>query len=103
VLSEAIRFLSPIEWIGPSFPPVFVTTSERDLFYRANLNFLARLRATGVRVDTLIYGIGASSARHTWQQDSRLAESQEVYRRLQQFVRSVAFPRAATELIPERP
>ena len=103
VLSEAMRFLSPIEWIGPSFPPVFVTTSERDLFYRANLNFLARLRATGVRVDTLIYGIGSSSTRHTWQQDSRLAESQEVYRRLQQFVRSVAFPRTTTGLIPQRP
>jgi acetyl esterase len=89
VLSEAVRFLSPIEWIGPTFPPVFVTTSERDLFYRANLNFLARLRATGVRVDSLIYGVASTSTRHTWQQDSSLAESQEVYRRLQHFVRSV--------------
>jgi acetyl esterase len=94
VLSEAIRFLSPIEWIGPSFPPVFVTTSERDLFYRANLNFLGRLRSSKVSVETLIYGVAFSNARHTWQQDSRLEESQEVYRRLQAFVRRVAIPKS---------
>jgi acetyl esterase len=98
VLSEAIRFLSPIEWIGSSFPPVFVTTSERDLFYGANVNFLARLRSKGVNVESLIYGAAASNTRHTWQQDARFEESQEVYRRLQAFVREVAMPRSVASI-----
>lgn len=93
VMSDAIRFLSPIEWIGPDFPPVFVTTSEQDLFFRANVNFLARLRAAGVRAESLIYDSRAKNARHTWQQDARLAESQEVYRRLRHFIhRMTAVP-----------
>jgi acetyl esterase/lipase len=90
VLADATRFLSPIEWIGPMFPPVFVTTSARDMFFRANLNFLARLRSVGVQVHTLIYGAATRNAKHTWQQNSSLAESQEVYRQLQAFVRRVA-------------
>jgi acetyl esterase/lipase len=90
VLSEAIRFLSPIEWVGPTFPPVFVSTSQQDFLYRANLNFVRQLRSVGVRVDSLIYSSKARNTRHTWQQDSHLPESQEVYRRLQAFVRRVA-------------
>ena len=89
-LRTAARFLSPIEWLDPRFPPVFVTTSERDFFYAANLNFIERLRQHGVYVDTLVYGWDAPNTEHTWQQDFRHAESQEVYRRLHMFVRSVA-------------
>lgn len=92
VLADAIRFLSPIEWIGPTFPPVFVSTSQQDFLYGANLNFMRRLRAVGVRVDSLVYSSKAKNTRHTWQQDSHLPESQEVYRRLQTFVRRVAVP-----------
>jgi acetyl esterase/lipase len=88
-LRRAADHLSPIEWLDPSFPPVFVTTSEHDYFYTANLNFIERLRAHHVHVDALIYDRDATNALHTWQQDSRLPESQEVYRRLQQFVREV--------------
>lgn len=94
ILSEAMRFLSPIEWVGPTFPPVFVTTSERDFLYRANMNFLARLLSVGVKVDSLVYGAHSTKTRHTWQQDSSLPESQHVYRRLQEFVRKVASPRS---------
>ncbi|WP_255546272.1 alpha/beta hydrolase [Glaciihabitans sp. dw_435] len=89
VLTTAARFLSPIEWLDPSFPPVLVTTSEQDYFYRANLNFIRALQRHGVRVETLIYGRSVRNARHTWQQDSRYPESQAVYRKLQAFVRSV--------------
>ncbi|MCY7403829.1 MAG: alpha/beta hydrolase [Cryobacterium sp.] len=92
-LRTAARFMSPIEWLERGFPPVFVTTSERDYFYRANLNFIEALRARAIRVDTLIYGRRSVNTRHTWQQDDTHPESQEVYRRLGAFVRAVA-PRA---------
>ncbi|PJJ61454.1 acetyl esterase/lipase [Compostimonas suwonensis] len=89
-LPHAARFLSPIEWLGPDFPPVLVTTSERDFFYGANLNFVAELRRHGVQVDTLIYDRARRNTEHTWQQNYRYPESQEVYGRLQEFVRQVA-------------
>ncbi|QCB98785.1 alpha/beta hydrolase [Arthrobacter sp. PAMC25564] len=89
-LREAAGFLSPIEWLDARFPPVFVTTSERDFFYGANLNFIARLREHAVQVDTLIYGRDNANTEHTWQQDFRYPESQEVYRRIHAFVRKVA-------------
>lgn len=88
-LRREARFLSPIEWLAPGFPPVFVTTSERDYFYRGNLNFLQRLSAHRIPAETLIYGRSARRAVHTWQQDARHAESQEVYRRLHRFVERV--------------
>jgi acetyl esterase/lipase len=89
-LRRAAGFLSPIEWLDARFPPVFVTTSERDFFYAANLNFIERLREHEVQVDTLIYGWDSPNTEHTWQQDFRYPESQEVYRRLHAFVRRVA-------------
>ncbi|MCB5275057.1 Carboxylesterase NlhH [Arthrobacter sp. SO5] len=91
---EALRrgagFLSPIEWLDSRFPPVFVTTSERDYFYAANMNFIARLREHSVPVDSLIYGWASANTEHTWQQNFRYPESQEVYRRIHAFVRKVA-------------
>ncbi len=89
-LRSAAVFLSPIEWLDARCPPVFVTTSERDFFYAANLNFIERLRVHAVPVETLIYGWDAPNTEHTWQQDFRYPESQEVYRRLHAFVRRVA-------------
>jgi len=89
-LRTEARFMSPIEWLGKGFPPVFVSTSERDYFYRANLNFIAALRRKRIRVDTVIYARNRVNTRHTWQQDSTHPESQEVYRRLGAFVRRVA-------------
>jgi len=98
-LREAATFLSPIEWLDKGFPPVFVTTSERDYFYRANLNFIEALRRRSIVADTVIYGRHRTNTRHTWQQDARHPESQEVYRRLGSFVRSVAaLPAAAQNL-----
>lgn len=91
-LRRAARFLSPIEWLDAGFPPVLVTTSESDYFYRANLNFIARLRQHAVRVETVIYDRRNRRTRHTWQQDARHPESQVVYRALQSFVRQVAAP-----------
>lgn len=88
-LQRAARYLSPIEWVAAGHPPVFVTTSERDFFYRANLNFIARLRACGVAVDALVFDRARVNTEHTWQQDAAFPESQEVYRRLQEFVRRV--------------
>lgn len=89
-LRVAADFMSPIEWLDARCPPVFVTTSERDYFYRANVNFIGRLREHGVRVDTLIYDGGNPNTEHTWQQNFRYPESQEVYLRLHAFVRDVA-------------
>jgi acetyl esterase len=89
LLPAAARFLSPIEWLDAGFPPVLVTTSEKDYFYRANLNFIERLRTHAVQVETLIYGRGVRNARHTWQQDARFEESQAVYRKLHEFVKQV--------------
>lgn len=88
-LRSAARYMSPIEWLDSGFPPVFLTTSERDYFYRANLNFIEALRSRSILVDTLIYGRNRVNARHTWQQDATHPESQEVYRRLAEFVRKV--------------
>jgi len=96
-LRDAARFLSPIEWLDKGFPPVFITTSERDYFYRANLNFIEALRRRSVLVDTVIYGRHRTNTRHTWQQDARHPESQEVYQRLGAFVRSVAALPAAAQ------
>jgi acetyl esterase/lipase len=95
-LRAASRFLSPIEWVGPDHPPVLVTTSERDYFYRANLRFVDRLRSFDVPVETLIYDRASSNTRHTWQQNYRFPESQEVYRRLAAFVHRVTAPVTAT-------
>lgn len=89
-LRSAARFMSPIEWLDSGFPPVFVTTSERDYFYRANLNFIAALRSKSILVDTMIYARNRVNTRHTWQQESKHPESQEVYHRLGDFVRRVA-------------
>jgi acetyl esterase/lipase len=89
-LRQGADFLSPIEWLDSRFPPVLVTTSERDFFFAANMNFIARLREHSVPVDSLIYGWDSSNTEHTWQQDFRYPESQEVYRRLHAFVRKVA-------------
>lgn len=89
-LRSAARYMSPIEWLDSGFPPVFVTTSERDYFYGANLNFIEALRSRSIGVDTLIYGRNRVNTRHTWQQDATHPESQEVYRRLAEFVRKVA-------------
>ncbi|WP_255577133.1 alpha/beta hydrolase [Cryobacterium sp. 1639] len=98
-LRAAAKFLSPIEWLGEGFPPVFITTSERDYFYRANLNFIQALRRRSIVADTVIYGRHRTNTRHTWQQDARHPESQEVYRRLGAFVRRVAaLPAAAHSL-----
>lgn len=94
-LVDAARFLSPIEWLSRDFPPVFVSTSERDYFYRANLNFIQALRKEGIRVDAAIFGKRNPNAKHTWQQNARLPESQEVYRRLQAFVHRVTAPSLA--------
>lgn len=89
-LSAAARFLSPIEWVSPDFPPVLVTTSEQDFFYEANHNFADALREHGVEVEWLSYPRSVRNTRHTWQQDYRYPESQEVYRRLQSFVHALA-------------
>jgi acetyl esterase/lipase len=89
-LVRASRWLSPIEWLDTDFVPALVTTSERDFFYRANLNYVAALRAHGVHVDTVIFDRSRRNTEHTWQQNYRYPESQAVYRRLQQFVRRVA-------------
>lgn len=85
-LRRAARFLSPIEWVGSAFPPTFVTTSHKDPFYRANLNFIAELGRHGVAVESHIDEV----ADHTWQQDSHHPGSPAVYERLQEFVRRVA-------------
>lgn len=93
-LRRASGPLSPIEWVDRGFPPVFVTTSERDYFYRANLNFIERLREHGVRVRSLVYDRATPNTLHTWQQFDGYPQSQEVYRRLREFVREVTHVRA---------
>ncbi|WP_111720837.1 alpha/beta hydrolase [Homoserinimonas sp. OAct 916] len=104
-LLRAARLLSPIEWLSPGFPPHFVTTSERDFFYGANLNFLQRLRAASIPVETLVYDRSHKRAGHTWQQNFRHPESQEVYRRVRGFVGRVtqlptALPAVSPALLP---
>ena len=89
-LRAAARYLSPIEWVGPGYPPVLVTTSERDYLYRASLNFAERLRSQGVDVESLVFDRSRRRTEHTWQQNAELPESQEVYARLQRFVARVA-------------
>ena len=100
-LRSAAGFLSPIEWLDGSHPPVFVTTSERDFFYRSNLNFIERLQEHGVPVDALIYPWTSVNTEHTWQQDYRYPESQEVYRRLHAFVGKVARLPGAADQSPQ--
>lgn len=41
-------------------------------------------------METLIYSWSSTNTEHTWQQDYRYPESQEVYRRLHAFVNRVA-------------
>ncbi|GAA4181070.1 hypothetical protein GCM10022287_35800 [Gryllotalpicola koreensis] len=88
-LQRASRWLSPIEWVDESFPPVLVTTSERDIFYHANVNFAKRAEAAGVPVEFVSYGWD-SRTEHTWQQDAAHPESAEVYARLQDFIGQVS-------------
>lgn len=88
-LREAAHFMSPIEWLDSRCPPVFITTSERDFFYASNMNFIKRLTEHGVRVDSLVYGWESVNTEHTWQQNFRYPESQEVYRRLHSFITTV--------------
>lgn len=94
-LDEAARYLSPVEWVGPGFPPTFISSSERDFLYRANRNLADRLRAHGVQVDALFLGPEARAARHTWQQDAGHQHSPVVYERLQAFVARVCSDVAA--------
>lgn len=88
-LREAAHFMSPIEWLDASCPPVFITTSERDFFYGSNMNLIKSLEGHGVPVDSLVYGWERANTEHTWQQNFRYPESQEVYRRLQSFIAKV--------------
>ena len=88
-LREAAHYMSPVEWLDARCPPVFITTSERDFFYHSNMNFIRLLVQHGVSVDSMVYGWGSSSTEHTWQQNFRYPESQEVYRRLQSFITKV--------------
>lgn len=92
-LRESARMLSPIEWVDGGTPPVLVTTSLKDPFYAANLNYIEALRRHGVPVDVLV----DDQARHTWQQDSRHPGSPRVYERLRDFVARVT----ASELISQ--
>lgn len=85
-LRAASRYLSPIEWVDPTFPPTLVTTSRPDPFYRASLNFAAALRRHRVPVEVHV----DEDAQHTWQQDSHHPRSADVYARLQDFVGRVA-------------
>ncbi|WP_432397300.1 hypothetical protein ACRQ5B_04340 [Pseudarthrobacter sp. L19] len=48
------------------------------------------MRQHRVPADALVYGWESANAEHTWQQDARFPESQEVYRRLHAFVARVA-------------
>ena len=84
-LRAAARHLSPIEWLDAGHPPVLVTTSLKDPFYRANLNYVEALRTHDVAVDVLV----DDEAKHTWQQDSRHPGSRAVYDRLADFVTRV--------------
>lgn len=102
-LRAAAGFVSPIEWLDGRFPPVFVTTSERDFFYEANVNFIRRLQQDAVPVDILIYSWANANTEHTWQQDYRYPESQEVYRRLHAFVRNVSDQPVDHDPLPARP
>lgn len=91
-LRAASRFLSPIEWVNPAFPPTLVTTSLPDPFYRASLNFIEALRRHRVPVEVHV----DESAQHTWQQDTHRADSAPVYERLQSFVARVASPESVS-------
>jgi len=86
---DAARFLSPVEWLSPDFPETLVTTSARDFLHRASVTLVERLRGHGVPVESLVLDRAERGARHTWQQDAALPESQTVYRLLQAFVRRV--------------
>ncbi|PYI65241.1 alpha/beta hydrolase [Arthrobacter livingstonensis] len=88
-LREESHYMSPIEWLDNRCPPVFITTSERDFFYSSNMNFIQSLDQHGVPVDSLIYGWDSANTEHTWQQNFRYPESQEVYGRLQSFIKKV--------------
>lgn len=88
-LREESHYMSPIEWLDSRCPPVFITTSERDFFYSSNMNFIQRLSQHGVPVDSLVYGWKSANTEHTWQQNFRYPESQEVYGRMQSFIRRV--------------
>jgi acetyl esterase len=88
-LREESRYMSPIEWLDSRCPPVFITTSERDFFYSSNINFIHRLDQHGVPVDSMVYGWKNTNTEHTWQQNFRYPESQEVYGRLQSFISKV--------------
>jgi acetyl esterase len=99
-LRASAKYLSPIEWVKPGHPEVFVSTSERDYFYDSNLRFIDRLRAALVPVETLIYGHENRNTRHTWQQNYRFAESQTVYERLTAFIQRVTAPISAPLMAP---
>ncbi|UFS59689.1 alpha/beta hydrolase [Subtercola endophyticus] len=99
-LQAAASYLSPIEWVKPGHPEVFVSTSERDYFYASNLRFITRLRAAFVPVETLIFDREHRNARHTWQQNYRFAESQTVYERLTEFIKRVTAPVTASMASP---
>lgn len=85
-LVAAARYLSPIEWVDSDYPPVLVTTSRPDPFYRASLNFAEALAEHQVPVEVHVDEV----AQHTWQQDSHDPRSAPVYERLQSFVARVA-------------
>jgi acetyl esterase/lipase len=69
---------------------VLVTTSERDIFYRANVNFAKKAQAAGIPVEFVSYGWDSRNTEHTWQQDAGHPESAEVYARLQDFIAQVS-------------
>lgn len=53
------------------------------------MNFIYSFDQHGVPMASLIYGWESANTQHTWQQNFRYPESQEVYVRLQSSVKKV--------------
>ena len=74
---EEYALISPIDYVGPSFPPAFVMTAEADFLRSDALPLVHRLEEAGVEVCYHLYVSPERELSHVFHCDMRLAEASQ--------------------------
>lgn len=80
---------STVGHVTADFPPTFITDGNTGSFEQDARKLEARLRAAGVRVDSLYFPAGHGAIGHEYQFDFSVPESLESYRRTLAFLETI--------------
>jgi acetyl esterase/lipase len=91
-VAERLAELDPRRWLAAGMPPTLVVTSAADFLEPSGRAFAQASQAAGLPVTLVDYDDSHPSCVHSWQLDPSLAESQEVYDLVTDFVRTCPSP-----------